>query len=86
MLPLFINRGAVDTFWFFDFDRKGWVSNEPAPLEIAFMITLPDDISPDDLVKAYSNLLGRKVSGVHEGVPVVEIESQPATKPSWRRI
>lgn len=30
MLPLFINRGAVNSYWFLDFDRKGWVSNEPA--------------------------------------------------------
>lgn len=30
MLPMFLNRGAVDTFWFLDFERKGWVSNEPA--------------------------------------------------------
>lgn len=29
MLPMFINRGAVDSFWFLDWDRKGWVSNEP---------------------------------------------------------
>lgn len=32
MLPLFINRGAVNTFWFLDYERKGWVSNESAPL------------------------------------------------------
>lgn len=30
MLPMFIDRGAVNTFWFLDFERKGWVSNEPA--------------------------------------------------------
>lgn len=30
MLPMFINREAVDTFWFLDWERKGWVSNEPA--------------------------------------------------------
>ncbi len=39
MLPLFLKREAVNTFWFFDFDRKGWVTNEPAgivePVEIA---------------------------------------------------
>lgn len=26
MLPKFIARGAVNTFWMFDFDRSGWVS------------------------------------------------------------
>lgn len=25
MLPKFISRGAVDTGWWFDFDRGGWV-------------------------------------------------------------
>lgn len=29
MLPMFIARGAVDSWWFLDFERKGWVSNEP---------------------------------------------------------
>jgi hypothetical protein len=33
MLPKFIARGAVNTEWFFDFDRGGWVQGEiePAP-------------------------------------------------------
>lgn len=30
MLPKFINREAVNTFWFYDHDRGGWVMNEPA--------------------------------------------------------
>lgn len=29
MLPMFLHRGAVDSWWFLDWDRKGWVSNEP---------------------------------------------------------
>lgn len=33
MLPMFLNRGAVDTFWFLDWDRKGWVSNAPPGLD-----------------------------------------------------
>lgn len=31
MLPLFLKRNAVNTFWFYDFDRGGWVTNESAP-------------------------------------------------------
>lgn len=33
MLPKFIARGAIDSEWFFDFDRGGWVQGEiePAP-------------------------------------------------------
>lgn len=110
MLPMFLNRGAVDTFWFLDFDRKGWVSNEPASLlseyepiisersglgsynlepaalTIKTMITFPNDVSAEELVEAYSNLLNKQVSSVHEGVPIVEVESLPAIKSSWRRI
>lgn len=32
MLPLFLAREAVNTFYFYDFDRGGWVTNEPAAL------------------------------------------------------
>lgn len=41
MLPMFLNRGAVDTFWFLDFERKGWVSNEPAELLETRLATKP---------------------------------------------
>jgi len=30
MLPRFLARGAVDTFYFYDYERQGWVMNEPA--------------------------------------------------------
>lgn len=29
MLPLFITKEAVNSFYFYDFDRKGWVTNIP---------------------------------------------------------
>lgn len=29
MLPKFLAREAVDSFWFYDFERGGWVTNEP---------------------------------------------------------
>src|SRR6266403_5314053 len=31
MLPRFIAKEAVNTFWFYDYDRQGWVTNEPTP-------------------------------------------------------
>ncbi len=30
MLPRFIAKGAVNSFYFYDYDRQGWVTNEPA--------------------------------------------------------
>jgi len=40
MLPRFIAKGAVNSFWFYDYDRQGWVTNEPA---VATMHIIPDD-------------------------------------------
>lgn len=56
MLPMFLNRGAVDTFWFLDFERKGWVSNEPASIESWRETAISDIISPNPLLEelAYS--------------------------------
>ena len=31
MLPRFLAKGAVNSFYFYDYDRQGWVTNEPAP-------------------------------------------------------
>src|SRR6266404_2017880 len=30
MLPRFLAKEAVNSFWFYDYDRQGWVTNEPA--------------------------------------------------------
>jgi len=30
MLPRFLAKGAVNSFYFYDYDRQGWVTNEPA--------------------------------------------------------
>src|SRR5216684_2680338 len=46
MVPLFIHRGTVDSGWFLDYDRGGWVQmqDDPEPeITIETMITLPDD-------------------------------------------
>lgn len=57
MLPMFLARGAVNSFWFLDFERKGWVSNEPAPLRIVHEISLPDDATGDQIAEAFGGLL-----------------------------
>lgn len=75
MLPMFINRGAVNTFWFLDWERKGWVSNEPEPLRFDMDYSNSVGHSP-----AYYNLQDSERS---------ELDSsnlEPALKPSWRRI
>src|SRR6266436_9602135 len=30
MLPRFLAKGAVNSFYFYDYDRQGWETNEPA--------------------------------------------------------
>jgi len=30
MLPRFLAKDAVNSFYFYDYDRQGWVTNEPA--------------------------------------------------------
>lgn len=64
MLPKFIARGTVNTEWFFDFDRGGWVQGEiePAPevvieetaISIVSYIELPANT---DVAEEFSNLL-----------------------------
>ncbi len=52
MLPIFIDNNKVNSFFFYDFDRKGWVTNEPAvsndpmlkPAEMDSMPPLPDGV------------------------------------------
>src|SRR6266436_2303417 len=62
MLPRFIAKEAVNSFWFYDYDRQGWVMNdyqghgpvyEPEST-IATMHTIPDDA---DVAKEFAKLL-----------------------------
>src|SRR5882762_8941272 len=58
MLPRFIAKDAVNSFYFYDYDRQGWVTNEPAgivePITIATMHTIPDDA---DVAEEFAKLL-----------------------------
>lgn len=36
MLPRFIAKGAVNSFYFYDYDRQGWVTNEPASADVEY--------------------------------------------------
>lgn len=70
MLPKFIQRQHVGDNWFYDHDRGGWVQGwkeEATPVQteltIAHEITLPNDVSPDDVANAFGDLLAPKGLG-----------------------
>lgn len=75
MLPMFIASDKVDSFYFLDFERKGWVSNEPAPLRFDMDYSNSVGNSP-----AYDALNYSERSELGSSNP------EPALKPSWRRI
>lgn len=67
MLPKFIKRNYVNTEWFYDHDRGGWVQGwKEEPLSktdiLNDMIPLPyteDEALPDQVAEAFGNLLGQ---------------------------
>jgi len=82
MLPRFIAKEAVNSFYFYDYDRQGWVTNEPAiandpmfkpaePLPDGIQAYSMNDISPAQL----HNVIAEAV-----GEPTV-----PAPEPTLRR-
>src|SRR6266403_3678414 len=70
MLPRFIQKGAINSYFFYDYDRQGWVMNEPVPLTIATMHTIPDDA---DVAEEFAKLLHPE--------PAEERSSLPAPVP-----
>lgn len=77
MLPMFISRGAVNSFWFLDFERKGWVSNE-AGMNYSERSEFDKD----------SGLTITSMVAIPEGFIELNTPSaiEPSTKPSWRRL
>lgn len=76
MLPKFIQREHIGDEWFLDFDRGGWVQmgDEWAADEA---LQSPSPSPEPDLTEAYSNILGEKVTHVHQGVPIIERDELP---------
>lgn len=72
MLPMFLNREAVDTFWFLDWDRKGWVMNDLSQPAI-------DTIAPEGLTVDTDD-------ADDYGEDPIGLESLPPRRPTWRRI
>lgn len=76
MLPLFLHRGFVNDFHFYDYDRGGWVTNGPAPQALS---SKPEIESGSAL---YTDL-----GDVRDKImPLPEIAPVLSAKPSWRRI
>lgn len=79
MLPKFIQRGAVDTGWFFDYDRGGWVDNrtEDELEQVTFepMPPLPDGVQvfslddPAELHNAIAEAVGEDLNAFVNGSP-----------------
>lgn len=98
MLPMFIARGAVNSFWFLDWQRKGWVSNELK--EPAMHWTDPEtaiancERSELGSTQGEPELTGFQeeqiLMGFHQPELVCEGTKtgrfEPSTKPSWRRL
>lgn len=84
MLPKFLAREAVDSYWFYDFDRGGWVTNEPANRRFDGAITDRwvsdgkhiEEIAPEGLT----------VDTDDYGEDPIGLESLPPARPAWRRI
>lgn len=61
MLPKFLLRNAVNTFWMYDYDRDGWISQSVSE-------ALGESA---ELAEAYSVILGEHVDAVYQGVPII---------------
>lgn len=95
MLPLFLARGAINSFWFLDFERKGWVMNEigasdvyaePIGLEVKDRKRSELDADPTELTIKTMISLPEGADIAEEFGKLLYPESEPAAKPSWRRV
>lgn len=93
MLPMFLHRGAVDSWWFLDWDRKGWVSNEPAELLETRLATKPlcerselDSSNPEPASLLSNEQLEAITNERLTPLPERYIVEGNPTKPPWRRI
>lgn len=56
MLPLFLARGAIDTHWFYDYDRGGWVQVDLSPDNAAGATKPGMSIEPLPSTNPFDNL------------------------------
>lgn len=85
MLPKFIAREAVNTFWFYDYDRSGWVTNESGMnIELRTQAEKPaPNITATEIDERMSKLQAPQVDVSDMLDAMIQI-AKPA-KP-WRRI
>lgn len=75
MLPKFIARNAVNTFWFFDFDHGGWVTNEPElSIELKTQAETKHDHDEEQLA-FYKSSLEPRSGLLGDAEPELEAES-----------
>lgn len=64
MLPRFIARGAVNTFWLLDYERNGWVCSElEEALGESEITEMPDGVERDNLTIAHEVTLPADATG-----------------------
>lgn len=93
MLPMFIARGAVNTFWFLDFERKGWVSNElkePAmhwtDPETAIANCERSELGSQQIDEDEIEII-EPSAHMSNGTPHMGgVSARVVSKPSWRRL
>lgn len=68
MLPMFVDRGAIDTGWMLDFDRGGWIDNRT---EDELRLPLDEAIEEDAYLKGI-------MEHIPEGVQAVSLEDPAA--------
>ena len=78
MLPRFISRAAVNTGWWYDYDRGGWVDMRTADEVIASeALPLPEGVSLEDPAELHN--------AIAEAVGEPQIPPAPKRKHPWRR-
>jgi hypothetical protein len=100
MLPKFLERNAVNSFWFLDWDRKGWVTNEPKtqypiiepaePRIIEEASNIPDEMwelpQPEPVTIATMQIIPDDASVAEEFAKLLHPEpAPPDPKPFIRR-
>lgn len=89
MVPLFIHRGTIDSGWFLDYDRGGWVQmqDDPEPETFETLDDLANAIDPlPDGVQMFTLDDPLQIhNAIAEAVGEPEAMISPAPKSSWRR-
>ena len=79
MLPKFLAREAVNSFWFYDYDRGGWVASEPGvAMKPVVLEGPPISQEPDARAEDWS----RHAAEIEQ----IATMAEPAPPKPWRRL